>query len=608
MRATSIELDERQYSVSPIHGEAALPPSEGPSVRPNGSRKTVSSEQNTTPKSIIRRRWDRSCSAPTEIPKRTDSLSPELGPPLTFKIRKKHLNTAADVDIATSKTPPPRAVSAPRYSNMRVYVRDVEEESLRFFEIPYSWHPDEPDCFTLLRDMSDADMEAVFRYTKKLRATSNRSGDGVSQPAREQLAALKKTLDETVWPQCEALKTSPPTDVEARQGEYDLMSQLLVREMVFSVSAVEAGEDNQAKMDKVELLMECHRIMQALDEIIRQRYSLPRHFTFQKFRHELQYLPLTISHISPESTMAEDEEDDYLSMSFLEPAAATKETSLQRTARLRKEAAERGRIPSKAERTNREKEEREKALSTQLDASNKGAKMMAKMGFKGGALGKTEGARTQPIEVNMKDDRGGIGMDSEKKRKIREAAEAMEWGEKKRKAGEDEYRTRTREEKEGKRNEGMMWSAMRTLESFETEQPDDGDDDVELDKKKGKNTRKPMGSINILWRPLVKQRLEKERERRRRYDLEQSLSRRTDYDDPDADEDDKLAYGHEVEELDDEDEELNEFEAINAAERLEKIIDELRRKYCYCFWCKFKYDNEVELADQCPGPSEDVHG
>jgi len=121
----------------------------------------------------------------------------------------------------------------------------------------------------------------------------------------------------------------------------------------------------------------------------------------------------------------EEEEDDYLSMGFGD-AAPPKETSLQRTARLKKEAAERGRVPSKKELAEKAKEARDVALATQLDSSNKGAKMMAKMGFKGGALGKSENARTQPIELLMKDDRGGIGMDSEKKRKIREAVEERE--------------------------------------------------------------------------------------------------------------------------------------------------------------------------------------
>lgn len=114
-------------------------------------------------------------------------------------------------------------------------------------------------------------MEAVFRHTRKLRAPSTRGAGAAPESAREQLAALKKTLDDTVWPQCEALRIDPPTDVEARQEEYDLLSQLLVREMVSSVNSVEADGDDQAKIDKVELLMECHRVMRALDEIIRQR-------------------------------------------------------------------------------------------------------------------------------------------------------------------------------------------------------------------------------------------------------------------------------------------------------------------------------------------------
>ena len=67
-------------------------------------------------------------------------------------------------------------------------------------------------------------------------------------------------------------------------------------------------------------------------------------------------------------------------MTFDEPVTKKKETSLQKTARLKKEAAERGRIPSKAEKEAAAAAAREKALATELDSSNKGAKMMAKMG------------------------------------------------------------------------------------------------------------------------------------------------------------------------------------------------------------------------------------
>ena len=313
----------------------------------------------------------------------------------------------------------------------------------------------------------------------------------------------------------------------------------------------------------------------------------------------------------------EEDEDDYLAMSFDDMSSKPgKETSLQRTTRLKKEAAERGRVLSKKERAEKAKETRETALATQLDASNKGAKMMAKMGFKGGALGKSEDARVQPIEILMKDDRGGIGMDSDKKRKIREAAAEVEGRQKRRKVDEVEYRERTRIDREDKRATGQMWSAMRTLEGFETGEVATGDDDApkktpdaEQDSAstQAKFTKQtPLHCINILWRSLVKQRLEKERDRRMRYDLDQSLTSRTDYEDPDADEDDKFALGTAVEELDDDDEELATFEARSPADRLGSIIKALREKYNYCFWCKYRYPDGT--LEGCPGLTEDEHG
>ncbi|KAM3419533.1 hypothetical protein BST61_g2874 [Cercospora zeina] len=309
--------------------------------------------------------------------------------------------------------------------------------------------------------------------------------------------------------------------------------------------------------------------------------------------------------------MADDEEDDYLNMTF-EEAPTQRETSLQRTARLKKEALERGKIKSKAERAEGDRQKLETALATELDSSNKGAKMMAKMGFKGGALGKTEGARTRPIEVQIKEDRGGIGMENDRKRKIREAAEAMDVKEKKVKLTAEEYRERNRLEVEQKRFEGQMWSAMKTLEGFETEHVASTGGGAEggageAGSKKASKKDVPLQSVNVLWRPLVKQRLEKERERRMRYDLDQSLSRHRDY--TTADDDEDLAYGNEIQDdLEEEDPELDEFEALPVEERLEKILACLREKYHYCFWCKYRYASAEAMAEDCPGLTEDEHG
>jgi hypothetical protein len=304
---------------------------------------------------------------------------------------------------------------------------------------------------------------------------------------------------------------------------------------------------------------------------------------------------------------SEDEEDDYLNMTFEEPATKKKETSLQKTARLKKEAAERGRIPSKAEKEAAAAAAREKALATELDSSNKGAKMMAKMGFKAGdGLGAAgnEG-RTRPIELGMKDDKGGIGADSEKKRKIREAAEAAESGAKKVKLTVEDFRERNVREREEKRLEGMWYGAMKILEMFE-EDGDKKDDEAKKSHEAGKDdfTRRPLKSMNVLYRPLVRDRLAKERERRARYDLTQSLSRNEEYTEEDAD--DKLALSSEVQDLDEEDAELEEYEGLLIAERLDKTIKYLREKYWYCFWCKYRYEDEG--MEDCPGLTEDEHG
>jgi hypothetical protein len=96
-----------------------------------------------------------------------------------------------------------------------------------------------------------------------------------------------------------------------------------------------------------------------------------------------------------------------------------------------------------------------------------------------------------------------------------------------------------------------------------------------------------------------------------RYDLHQSLSRLPTYDDPTEDVEDKRALGKDriqhtlVEDLEEEDPELDEFNAMEPNERLQKLVEFLREQYYYCFWCKFTYQDQ-EMGD-CPGTSEEDH-
>jgi len=335
---------------------------------------------------------------------------------------------------------------------------------------------------------------------------------------------------------------------------------------------------------------------------------------------------------------AADEEDDYLNMSFAEPVEQKHETSFQRRERKKREAEEKARPKSKAVLKAEADAARELALATALDSSNKGFKMMAKMGFKGGALGTGESAaRMEPIEVSMKEDRSGIGLENEKKRKFRNAAEKAEIDTKKAKVDEGDYRERMRLEREQKRLEGQIIGAMKVAERLDegqqvtadstsdqaqgveenaepeqktTEQPPSADDE-QLDQPLPPKVvpKRPYSSINVLWRGLVRHRLMKERERRMRYDLHQSLSRLPTYNDPDEDEQYKQALGKEEEEIEEEDTELDEFAALEPAERLAKLLDYLRTKYHYCFWCKFQYHDETMEDDgaKCPGLTEDDH-
>jgi hypothetical protein len=331
-------------------------------------------------------------------------------------------------------------------------------------------------------------------------------------------------------------------------------------------------------------------------------------------------------HNPPPPTAPDDdsEEEDYMKMAFDEPAttpSSKPETSLQRRLRLQREGEARARVKSKAELAAEAAELREKALRTSLLADearrskSKGFAMMAKMGFKGGSLGKGgEGGASEPIPIEVKDDRGGIGMGSEKRRRFEEAAVEAERNAKRSKADEGEYRERVRREREVARLERLVGAAQKVAERMDEERGvvDGGDGAGTAGRAAavGKGSR-PLKSVNVLWRGLARGREEAERDRRMRYDLEQSLSRLPTYEDDDEDEDDRRALGTSktahvtTEDLDEEDPELDEFNALEADEKLRRLVEHLRKEHHYCFWCKFTYPDEN--MEGCPGLTEEDH-
>ncbi|PYI06254.1 hypothetical protein BO78DRAFT_344052 [Aspergillus sclerotiicarbonarius CBS 121057] len=355
----------------------------------------------------------------------------------------------------------------------------------------------------------------------------------------------------------------------------------------------------------------------------------------------------------------EDEEDDYMSMVIEEPQQ--KESFAQKKRRQQREAEARAKIPSKAERAAQEAARRDAALSTStLDPSNKGFQMMAKLGFKPGqVLGKPAApqdgkdtnipgdphlrGRSEPLNLIFKEDRGGIGMDTERKRKFLEEAEEVT---KKVKQEEGDYRDRVRLERETRRLEAQFHAAQKVAERLDAEaeaetgpssppqeggsgetqvlegdeeEPHKGDSTRKQSPKNARRPVKPTSQINILYRGLVKEREEKERAVQTRHMLQTSLPssffpnpQLPGYDDSTLDQDDQQALGGRREmssileqELEEEDPELDEFNALEPGERLTRLVLYLRENHHYCFWCKYRY--ETAEMEGCPGVTEEDH-
>lgn len=244
----------------------------------------------------------------------------------------------------------------------------------------------------------------------------------------------------------------------------------------------------------------------------------------------------------------------------------------------------------------------------------------------------------EPLSVVVKDDRGGIGMDSEKKRK---AAETLEQESAKRKAEEADYRERVRAEREEARFEGIFRAAQGIIENLE-QQAEEEEESLDCNPSTSERLpmdKRPLEEIDIVLRGLIKSRRENKSEQMK---AKEQFSRRTPpplaklsagktagttskfisgmkkdlklpgtFDDMDAD--DRIALGNDpieeglVSEIDDEDTDLAKFNELSAGDRFHQANMYLREKFSYCFWCKCRYQDAEELEKECPGVGEEDH-
>lgn len=311
-----------------------------------------------------------------------------------------------------------------------------------------------------------------------------------------------------------------------------------------------------------------------------------------------------------------EDDDDYLSMTFDGPNGSKTATSLiggreKRLLERQSRARQGGASPT---------------VPLGPGPSTKAMKMMERMGYVSGqALGNNKDGRgiTEPLEAPETVSRGGLGLENQKRRRIREqAALAVRQVEEE----QTDFRDSVRSELEERRIEGRIQAAKKVCETLDSRASRDGGE--EDDGGGGdKDTLQDPTRVNVLWRSLVLRRRERERERMLRQqmlDASTSFSKR-EYNDDDDDDD---GHGHAAaltpgqasaalrrtvyeadggEEDEDEDGELSAFESLDAALRLERILAYLRTRHCYCFWCGCAFTDEQDLGHNCPGATEEMH-
>jgi hypothetical protein len=266
--------------------------------------------------------------------------------------------------------------------------------------------------------------------------------------------------------------------------------------------------------------------------------------------------------------------------------------------------------------------------------------MLSKLGYAPGAtLGKARpGAAEEPLRVSVKEDRGGIGLDAERKRRLRDAAESAT---KRVREGEDGFRGRVAAEAAARRVTAQLVAAQAVAEQFGGGGPGGASSAAAAAAAEaeaaaaGAPTASAMAaaatvgpparrllSVDVRWRGPVRERLLRERALadkeavtfRRDNEMHVSDGRRPVYladESEDDDDDDVLAYGKgrvvlsDVDELDLSDPELDAFNALPAEERLAAVVVTLRERWRYCFWCKSSYPT-AEM-EGCPGLLEEDH-
>mmetsp|Transcript_7975 Transcript_7975/g.9823 ORF Transcript_7975/g.9823 Transcript_7975/m.9823 type:complete len:323 (-) Transcript_7975:1466-2434(-) len=210
-----------------------------------------------------------------------------------------------------------------------------------------------------------------------------------------------------------------------------------------------------------------------------------------------------------------------------------------------------------------------------------GLSIMEKMGFKvGDSLGSTksdERVLKKPIDVQIKTNRLGIGA-SNKENDSQLGSQT--------KVDVLEYRERIQKSKETRKNELITNKVMKLC--FELS----GDSEEYYNDKEN---FKPE-EVNLLWRPYVINMIENDLVKR----FKQKVIR--------IDEDKRPASPQPTPlNKEGSDKEYELYLLSEPMDKLEKLLNYMRNKYNYCFYCGFTYKDQEDLIENCPGVNEEDH-
>jgi len=277
--------------------------------------------------------------------------------------------------------------------------------------------------------------------------------------------------------------------------------------------------------------------------------------------------------------MASDDEDDYMSDKFLlalekndtRPGLSSKQNQ-KKPGNVSKPKI----VAPVISKKKLESMNREKGLQTSLTSNNKGFAMLQKMGYKPGmGIGKQEKGRVEPISIEVKAGRSGLGVDSENKRKIKQ----LDLWRAKRKKESETRATSFQSRMSDKYTEKSAERDLRTAQKA----------CLQLDQQQGLG--EPGESF--FWPESFLPSFDLEDEE------EEGL--------PDSNPNVTCAY------LDSDEDEVEEPPApdvnslLSDAEKLEVVTRYMRNTYKYCIWCGTKFDSTDDLNSNCPGNSANAH-